>query len=66
MKNEAWTKSQGKNYHNKMGFITEIWFRKPLNEVYGDRFFQFNLRNRYKDECPLSPYLYQIDENTQR
>ena len=32
-----------------MAYLNEIYFQKPLNEIYGDQYFEYCLRNRYED-----------------
>jgi hypothetical protein len=37
-----------------MGILNELYYNKPLIQLYGDRYFEFILRNRFQDE-PVAP-----------
>ena len=47
-----------------MAFLNEMYYKRPLNERYGDRYFEYMLRNRHEDDLPPPPYIYQIGDNT--
>ena len=35
-----------------------------MNERYGDRYFEYMLRNRHEDDLPPPAYIYQIGDGT--
>lgn len=37
-----------------------MYYKKPLVEKYGDRYFEFLLRNRYEEDFPPPVYIHQI------
>ena len=61
-----WAKKQALNFNNKMAFLNEIYYKKPIDERYGDRYFEYSLRNRYEEDIPPPPYIYQIDQSTHK
>lgn len=62
----TWARHQIIQYQNKMAFINEVEHKKPLIQKYGDRYFEYLLRNRYEDECPPPSYNYQLDTNSHK
>lgn len=44
---DEWAASQRKEYHDKSALLNEINYNKPLVEIYGDRYFEYILRNRF-------------------
>jgi len=48
-------------YFRKLGMLGEVEFQQPLIKRYGDRYFEYILRDRYKDDDKSSyAYLYQV------
>lgn len=62
-KHEQWVKTQNSLYQSKIGLISENFYEKPLVERYGSRYFQYILRNRYKDDIPPPPFIHRIEED---
>jgi hypothetical protein len=44
---DEWAAQQRKSYQDKMALLNEINFNRPLVERYGDRYFEYILRNRF-------------------
>ena len=61
---QDWAKKQALNFNNKMAYLNEIYYKKPTEERYGDRYFEYSLRNRFEEDIPPPPYIYQIDSGT--
>ena len=36
---DDWVDNQNKHYQTKMAYVNEIYYKKPLVERYGDRYF---------------------------
>lgn len=50
-----------KHYFRKLGLLGEVEFQQPLVKRYGDRYFEYMLRDRYKDDDKSThAYLYQV------
>ena len=47
-----------------MALLSEVYYNRPLVERYGDRYFEYMLRNRYEEDLPLTNYVYRIDKST--
>jgi hypothetical protein len=44
--------------------LGEIEYRQPLNKKYGNRYFEFLMRDRYKDEKKSNnAFVYQIKKD---
>jgi hypothetical protein len=51
---------QCQNYQDKMALLNEINYQRPLVEIYGDRYFEYILRNRYEEDLKPPPYIYNL------
>lgn len=48
-------------YFSKVGVQGELEYKEPLEKRYGDKYFEYILRDRYKDEDKKSrQFLYQL------
>lgn len=43
-----------------MALLNEINFNRPLVERYGDRYFEYLLRNRFEEDFQPPVFVYQI------
>jgi hypothetical protein len=57
---EEWAAEQRKEYQDKAALLNEINYNRPLVEVYGDRYFEYILRNRFEEDLKPPAYIYQI------
>jgi hypothetical protein len=62
---DRWVEKQTDSYQTKMGILNEIYYNKPLVQLYGDRYFEFILRNRFQDEPVAPPYIHFIKHGMQ-
>ena len=53
-----WASAQSREYHDKAALLNEINYNKPLVERYGDKYFEYILRNRFEDDLKPPPYIY--------
>lgn len=48
-----------------MSVLNEVYYKKPLVEKYGEKYFEYFLRNRYEDDFPPPVYIHQIRSEVQ-
>lgn len=65
MNHNNWVVKQTENFENKMSVLNEIYYKKPLVEKYGDRYFEYFLRDRFEDDFPPPIYIHQIKSDGQ-
>lgn len=57
---DEWAAEQRKEYQDKAALLNEINYNRPLVEIYGERYFEYILRNRFEEDLKPPAYIYQI------